>query len=289
LKPAAGGYTPASGPAVLKRMAPAILLGPSLVLFAVLFVAPLIGLGRLSLSDPAPFGFSNYTRFLFDSYYLAVLGGTLLLGVLVTALCIAVGLPLAYVLARLEWRFAPFLLLLTTFPLWVSAVVRSFAWMVLFFRGGLVTELVKATGLVPPSFQLMYTFSGLVIALAQVLLPLFVITLYGIIRGIDRDLENAAMNLGASPAFAAIMVTMRLARGGIFAGSLLVFSFAISAFATPILVGGVRAHLMAVTIQEQTLELLDWPFAAALSILLLLIGLAVAFAYGRLVNERTDR
>jgi ABC-type spermidine/putrescine transport system permease subunit I len=83
-----------------------------------------------------------------------------------------------------------------------------------------------------------------------------------------------------------VMVTVRLARGGIFAGSLLVFSFAISAFATPILVGGARAHLMAVTIQEQTLEILDWPFAAALSIVLLAIGLIVAFAYGRLVDER---
>lgn len=267
-------------------LAPTLLLAPALLLFAVLFLAPIVGLGRLSLSEPAPFGAATYARFFFDSYYLGVLAGTLLLGALVTAICILVGLPLAYVLARLEWRIAPFLLLLTTFPLWVSAVVRSFAWMVLFFRGGMLTELVKLTGLVPPSYQLMYTFTGLVIALAQVLLPLFVITLCGIIRGIDRDLENAAMNLGASPFLAVVLVTMRLARGGIFAGSLLVFSFAISAFATPILVGGVRAHLMAVSIQEQTLELLDWPFAAALSIVLLAIGLVVAFSYGRLVDER---
>ena len=271
-----------------RRIAPLLLLAPALVLFAALFVGPILGLARLSLSQPAPFGVANYVRFLFDSYYLAVLGGTLLLGALVTAICLLVGLPLAYVLARLEWRIAPFLLLLTTFPLWVSAVVRSFSWMVLFFRQGMVSEMVRLTGLAPPSFQLMHTFSGLVIALAQVLLPLFVITLYGIVRGIDRDLENAAMNLGASPAYAAVMVTIRLARGGIFAGSLLVFSFAISAFATPILVGGARAHLMAVTIQEQTLEFLDWPFAAALSIVLLAIGLAVAFSYGRLVDERNQ-
>lgn len=272
-----------------KAWAPWLLLAPAILLFGLLFVAPLVGLGRLSLSEPAPLGVASYTRFFFDGYYLGVLGSTLLLGVLTTGLCLAVGLPMAYVLARLEWRSAPFLLLLTTFPLWVSAVVRSFAWMVLFFRGGLLTELVKATGLVPPSFQLMYTFSGLVIALAQVLLPLMVITLYGVIRGIDRDLENAAMNLGASPFLATVLVTLRLARGGIFAGSLLVFSFAISAFATPILVGGVRAHLMAVTIQEQTLELLDWPFAAALSMVLLAIGLVVVVVYGRLVDERQPR
>ena len=259
----------------------ALLAAPALLLFGLLFVTPLAGLARLSLTG----GTGHYARFLFDSYYLGILGSTLLLGVLVTSVCLFVGLPLAYVLARLEWRAAPFLLLLTTFPLWVSAVVRSFSWMVLFFRGGILTEGLKATGFVAPSYQLMYTYAGVVIALSQVLLPLFVITLYGVIRGIDRDLENAAMNLGASPFFAVTAVTLRLASGGIFAGALLVFSFAISAFATPILVGGVRAKLMAVTIQEQTLELLDWPFASALSVVLLAVGLCVVFIYRTFLGE----
>ena len=123
----------------------------------------------------------------------------------------------------------------------------------------------RDAGLAPAGFQLMGTLAGVVIALAQVLLPIMVVTLYGVIRSIDRDLENAAMNLGASPAGAVALVTVRLAAGGIAAGSLLVFSLAVGAFATPSLIGGARAQLMAVAIQEQTLELLDWPFAAAMS------------------------
>lgn len=262
------------------------LLAPAALLFAVLFLWPQAELLARSFGQPAPFGFATYQRFLGDAYYLGVLANSLVLGVCVTAVTLLLGFPLAFFLARLETRWAGLLLLLTTFPLWVSAVVRSFAWMVLFYRGGTISRLLQGSGLVPPDYQLLGTFSGVVIALAQVLLPIMVITLYAVIRGIDRDLEHAALNLGASPTMALWLITLRLARGGVLAGSLLVFSLSVSAFATPSLVGGSRAHFMAVTIYEQTLELLDWPFAAAISALLLAIALTVALTYGRLLGER---
>lgn len=261
------------------------LLAPAALLFAGLFLWPQLGLFAQSVSHPPPVGFAAYGRFLGDSFYLAVLGRSLLLGACVTLLTLLLGFPLAFLLARSETRWAGLLLLLTTFPLWVSAVVRSFGWMVLFFRGGAISRLLQATGLVPPDYQLMGTFAGVVVALAQVLLPIMVITLYAVVRGIDRDLEDAAMNLGAPPGVALWLVTLRLARGGVLAGSLLVFSLSVSAFATPSLVGGARAQLMAVTIYEQTLELLDWPFAAAIAAILLTIALAVALVYGRLLGE----
>lgn len=261
------------------------LIAPAALLFAVLFIWPQLELFVLSFANPAPFGVASYQRFLGDSYYLGVLTNSLALGVSVTLVCLVLGFPLSFLLARAETRWAGLLLLLTTFPLWVSAVVRSFAWMVLFYRGGTVSRVLQGSGLVPPDFQLLGTFAGVVIALAQVLLPIMVLTLYAVIRGIDRDLEHAAMNLGASPAAAMWLVTMRLARGGILAGSLLVFSLSVSAFATPSLVGGARAHFMAVTIYEQTLELLDWPFAAAIAAILLAIAITVALTYGKLLGE----
>jgi putative spermidine/putrescine transport system permease protein len=275
-------------PAARRGLIAAGLLAPAALLFAVLFVWPQWSLFALSIGSPPPIGFANYTRFLGDSYYLGVLANSLALGVCVTLTTLVIGFPLAFLLARAETRWAGLLLLLTTFPLWVSAVVRSFAWMVLFYRGGTISRLLQGSGLVPPDFQLLGTFTGVVIALAQVLLPIMILTLYAVIRGIDRDLEHAAMNLGASPAAAMWLVTIRLARGGILAGCLLVFSLSVSAFATPSLVGGARAHFMAVTIYEQTLELLDWPFAAAISALLLLIALSVALTYGRLLGEHRE-
>jgi putative spermidine/putrescine transport system permease protein len=264
--------------------APALLLAPALLVFLGLFVWPQLGLFATSLSKPPPIGTAHYQRFLGDGFYLAMLGRTLFLGACVTLVCLVAGLPLALWLARLESRWVPLLLIIVSFPLWVSAVVRSFGWMVLFLRNGLLSSMLRDLGLAPSGFQLMFTLGAVVIALAQVLLPLMVITLYAVFRSIERDLEAAAMNLGASPAGAVWFVTLPLARGGILAGSLIVFSLSISAFATPSLVGGARAQLMAVAIYEQTLELLDWPFAAAIAAILLAIALTVALIYGRLLD-----
>jgi putative spermidine/putrescine transport system permease protein len=265
---------------------PALLLAPAFLVFLGLFVAPQLGLFATSLSKPPPIGFAHYERFLGDSFYLAMLARSFGLGLCVTLVCLICGFPLAFFLARLESKWVPLLLMIASFPLWVSAVVRSFGWMVLFLRNGILSTALRDLGLAPTGFQLMYTFAGVVIALAQVLLPLMVITLYAVIRSIDRDLENAAMNLGASPGAAVGLVTLRLARGGILAGSLLVFSLSMSAFATPSLVGGARAQLMAVAIYEQTLEILDWPFAATIAAILLAIALAIALVYGRLIDSR---
>ncbi len=263
------------------------LLAPAALVFALLFIWPQLGLFLQSMPPGTPL--AQYERFLGDSYYLGVLGNSLLLGLCVTLVTLVLGFPLAFLLARAETRWAGLLLLLTSFPLWVSAVVRSFAWMVLFFRNGVASRLLQSTGLVESNFQLIGTFAGVVIALAQVLLPIMIVTLYAVIRGIDRDLEHAAMSLGASPVVALWLVTIRLARGGILAGSLLVFSLSVSAFATPSLVGGARAHFMAVTIYEQTLELLDWPFAAAIAAILLAISISVALTYGRLLGDAKEQ
>ena len=271
--------------AARRGLVAAALLAPAALLFAVLFIWPQAGLFLQSLGNPPPLDLAQYERFLGDSWYLGTLLNSLALGASVTLVTLLLGFPVAFLLARMESRWAGLLLLLTSFPLWVSAVVRSFAWMVLFFRSGVASRLLQGTGLVPPDFQLLGTFAGVVVALAQVLLPIMIVTLYAVIRGIDRDLEHAAMNLGAPPAVALWLVTLRLARGGVLAGSLLVFSLSVSAFATPSLVGGARAHFMAVTIYEQTLELLDWPFAAAIAAILLAISLSVALTYGRLLGE----
>jgi len=260
-----------------------LLLAPAAAVFLLLFVGPQFRLLGASFEAPQ-WSLAQYSRFLGDSYYLGVLLRSLELGVLVTTVTFVLGLPLAYWLARSQSRLAPFLLLLSTFPMWISAVVRSFGWVVLLVRNGVLSEALQAVGLAGRSFQLLYTMTGVVLALAQVLLPFMVLSLYGVIRAIDPELERAAQNLGASPLQAALLTTLPLARQGILAGSLLVFALSISAFATPSLVGGARVQLMATTIYEQMTELADWPFAAAVSFILLLVVLAISLVYARLVG-----
>jgi len=261
-----------------RRWAPTLLLTPAALIFVGLFVYPQIAMLETSLGAPR-WTLEHYARFLTDGYYLGTLARSLLLGLMVTVATLGLGLPMAYWLARLESRFAPLLLLLCTFPLWVSAVVRSFGWIVLMARNGVLSGFARESGLGGPGFQLAYTMAGVVIALAQVLLPFMVLTLYGVIRLIDPEIERAAQNLGATPLRAAMLTTLPLARQGILGGSLLVFALSISAFATPSLVGGARVQLMSTTIYEQMTELADWPFASAVSFILLVVVLSISLLY----------
>jgi ABC-type spermidine/putrescine transport system permease subunit I len=271
-----------------RLLVPVLLFAPCAFVYAVFFVWPQASLLGISAVDNTGFTLQQYRRFAEDPYNWGLLLRSLGLGTAVTAITLVLGVPTAYLLARAQSRWANFLLLLTTFPLLVSAVVRSFGWMVLFFRDGLISRMLVKVGLVDHPVQVMYTMTGVIIALAQVLLPLMVLTLHGVFRSIDRDLEFAAMSLGARPAVALGLVTLRLASGGIVAGSLLVFSLAISAFATPSLVGGARANVMATAIYEQAIELLDWPFTATLAAILLVVVLGLSLAYGALVEGQAE-
>jgi ABC-type spermidine/putrescine transport system permease subunit I len=276
-----GTVEPRDQPLIRRCGAPVLLLAPVAALLLLLFVLPQAGMLAASLDAPH-WSFAHYAHFLGDSHYLGVLGRSLLLGVLVVAVTLLLGLPLAYWLARLQSRWAPALLLLATFPLWISAVVRSFGWVVLLSRNGLVSEALRGAGLVGRSFQLLYTMTGVVLALAQVLLPFMLLSLYGVIRAINPELERAAQNLGAGPLRAALLTTLPLAARGILSAALLVFALSVSAFATPSLVGGARVQLMSTTIYEQMVELADWPFAASVAFILLAVVGCIAVLYTRL-------
>jgi putative spermidine/putrescine transport system permease protein len=268
-------------------LAAALLLAPAALLFLGLFVYPQFHMLAVSLGAPH-WSVGSYVHFLTDTYYLGVLLRSLVMGVVVTAVTLALGVPLAYWLARMDSRLAPVLLLLSTFPLWVSAVVRSFAWVILLGRSGLVPGVARSLGLADQFYQLLYTFGGVVIALAQVMLPLMVLSLYGLIRGIDPELERAAQNLGASPCRAALLTTLPLARHGMLSASLLIFALTISAFATPSLVGGARVHVMSTTIYEQMTELADWRFASTVAFILMVVVLAIVLVNTRLGGTARD-
>lgn len=262
-----------------------LLLAPGLAIYGMYFVWPQLDLLGSSFQHNGALSFFHYQAFIFDSYRLGILVRTLALGATVVAITLVIGVPLAYVLARSESRWAPALLLLTTLPLMISVVVRSFSWMVLFFRNGVVSRLTAFFGVADPPLQLMYTFAGVCIALAQVLLPVMVVTVYGTIRAVNADYENAAISLGASSFTAFWLVTLRMARGGVVAGSLLVFALAISSYATPTLIGGVRVKVMASSIYEAAIDLLDWPDAAALSTILLVSVVVVSVLYAAAVKD----
>jgi putative spermidine/putrescine transport system permease protein len=170
-----------------------------------------------------------------------------------------------------------------------SVVVRSYGWMILLANSGLVNEALLALGLVDTPVQLLFNLTGVVIALVAILLPYMVLTLVPVIQNVDAALEEAAQSLGARPWRTFRDVVLPLSLPGVAAGSILVFVLAIAAYATPRLVGGSRLLVIPIFVYDQAMALLNWPFAAATSFVLLALVLLLTGVQGRLLEGRGTR
>lgn len=251
----------------MKQMLPAM---PLATLFLVTFVVPLLVLVFLSLFRTPQFlemGPDQYIRFFSEGFSLQVLFDTLVLGVEVALLTLLLSYPLglAYLAAGPTGRtIITFLILL---PLLTSTVVRTFAWIVILGREGIVNSTMLSLGLWDQPARLLYTWGGLVVALAQIQLPLMALPVINSLLRVDRNLMKAAEGLGASQLRIFFTVILPLTLPGAIAGWLLVFAAAVTAFITQTLVGGGRMILMPLYIYQQAMGVQEWPFAAALSLI----------------------
>lgn len=261
---------------VIERGTRWLLLTPSLAWLLLCMVVPLCVLAAISLKAYQPgrgivdtWQLGNYTRFLFDPFYLAVLGSTLATGVWVTALALLLGFPLAYMLAHSRGWKRSALYFGILMPLLTSAVVRTFGWMILLGNNGFINRTLLHWGIIDHPVRLMYDLSGVVIALTEVLLPFMVLALDAALLNIDPSVIEAARNVGGSRTRVFFRIILPLALPGVVSGSILVFSLSISAFVTPSLIGGASVRLMPTVIYEQAVSLLDWPFGAAIAFIML--------------------
>ncbi len=253
--------------------------------FIVFFVAPLILLFIVSLytdTSMTHFGLTQYAKFLLDPFSLKVLGSTLWLGVEVTALCLLLGFPLAYVYLRVPGWAQGVLMLIVLLPLLTSVVVRTFAWIVILGRQGIVNTALIELGLIDSPLRLLYTEGGVVVALAQVQMPLMVLPLITALSRIDTNLSDASAVLGAGAWRTFFKVTLPLTLPGIIAGCLLTYAAALSAFITQTLVGGGQMLFMPMYLYQQASTLNNWPFAAAISFIFLVAVLAVITIFNML-------
>ncbi len=279
----------------LSRVPPAaMLLGPLVLLLVVFFSAPLVLMLGISFTRES-FGqiswqptLLQYTRFFSDSFYLGVLWDTLVLGAITTAAALLMGYPLAWHLARTTSRWKPVFLVFVLSPLLVGIVIRCYGWMILLADRGLVNAMLIDGGWRAKPLPLMYNRFGVTVALVHVFLPFMVLSLTGVLKRLDPHLLEAAMTLGASPFRAFLEVTLPLSLPGILAGSLLVFSLAISSFVVPILLGGFKVQVLPMIIYEQMLSVFDWPFGAANAFVLLVLSVILIALYIR-ATERALR
>jgi putative spermidine/putrescine transport system permease protein len=264
------------------------LLVPILALLGFFFVLPMANLFVMSfysfetnrgiIYQP---GLGNYAKFLSDPFYLSILGRTLKLALIVTVSGLVLAYPLAFYLSKTTGRERSYLTLLVVSPLLVSLVIRSFGWLIVLGPRGLINASLRGLGLIGDPLQLMYTENAVLIALVHVFYPFMVLPIAGSLQNIDPSIVRAAQNLGAGRWETFRRIILPLSLPGVVAGCVIVFALSCSAFVTPLILGGPRVKVMAYSVWEQVITLLNWPFGAAIAFLLLFITLGAIFAYNR--------
>lgn len=238
---------------------------PALVTLLTVFIIPMI---YTFIEGIATDKLDFYIKFCTDPFYLSILGNTAILSVKTTVLCLILGYPTAYFLARTQSKIKSALLIATIFPFLISAVVRAYGWMVLLGSNGLVNHFLMAVGLVDEPVKIMYTEKAVMIGLTQLLLPYMILSIMSVIQSIDSNLEDAASSLGANPLTTFLKVIFPLSAPGVVSGCTLVFTLSMTSYVTPRLLGGAQYLTVSTFIYSQVKTAFNMPFANAISYVL---------------------
>lgn len=251
----------------------ALFVGPYGVYLVILLVVPLVNIAVYSVYTYSPTKIAvpdltaaNYAR-LWDAYYIQLFLRTTKLALVTTVICAVLGYPVAYTLARARPALMSLGLFLLVVPLMVSTVIRVFGWVVILGRNGLVNEVLDLLGLEP--FRVMYTETAVVIGLVNIFMPFMVLPMMSAIERIPPSFEEAATNLGANWFQMFARVILPLSYPGLVSGSLLVYSVSLSAFVTPVLMGGARIRVVGSQIFDEVLVSFNWPGASSLALVVI--------------------
>jgi putative spermidine/putrescine transport system permease protein len=259
------------------------LLAPIVLIDTAVFIAPIVNLLRISFSEALPGGgigpsltWENWVKLAQDSYYLEIVLRTVGMSLLITLLTLVCSYPIALYLHRSSGTWRTFLFVLVISPLLTSAVVRTYGWIAVLSDNGLINNALALFGTRAP-VRLLYNMTGIVIGLTEILMPYMILSLLAGFGRLDPRCEEAALTLGARPMRVFWRIVVPLTAPGIALGCLLCFVLSVSSFITPRLLGGGRVFLLATEIYDEAIVTLNWPGAATLSILVLVIfGLALA-------------
>jgi ABC-type spermidine/putrescine transport system permease subunit I len=269
---------------MLRRITPFLLVAPLALYMLAFYALPVASMLFRSIADPT-WTLENYRRLADDSVFLAVSWTTLRTALVVTLGTLLLGYPVALALSRLRHAAAAIVLAIVLLPFWTSVLVRSYAWMVLLGRRGLINELLLSAGIIDAPLRLLNTPLAVHVAMIHILLPYMILPIASVLQRIDSALIRAAAGLGASPRNVFAQVVLPLSVPGVVAGVLLVFVLSLGFYITPALVGGPRDLMLSMLIAQQV-DLLNWPYAACLSMALLAMTLLLILAFQRLPAVR---
>ncbi|MQW41582.1 ABC transporter permease subunit [Sinorhizobium meliloti] len=260
-----------------------LLILPALLLLSSVYGVPIFRLLATSFGRDE-WSLSSYKVAVTDPYMWKVLLSTLRLSAEVTALCLFLGYPVACLMIRSCPRWTQVLTVLVVLPMWTSVLVRSYAWIVVLGRNGIVNQLLIDSGLIEEPLQLLYNRFGVYVGMVHIMLPYMILPLYAAMKRVDLKLVDAARSAGAGGLAAFALVFVPLTAPGIVAGSLLVFILSLGFFVTPALLGGADDVTYVMLIERQLNESLNWELAAAMSVILLVASLILVALYWRLVG-----
>ena len=273
--------------------APWLLSAPALLLFAGLLLVPLLLTLMLSFrvfSDTAgiqsAYTIRNYLEVVSDPYYGTIFIRTAGLAFAVTTLSIVLGVPETIVLARMRGPWQSLCLLVILGPLLISVVVRTLGWQILLGNNGVLNSILQALHITDGPIRLVFTMTGMIIALTHVLVPFMVISVWATMQKLDPQVEWAGRSLGGSTFAVFRRVVLPQIMPGVLSGSIIVFALSASSFATPALIGGRRLKVVATAAYDEFLGTLNWPLGASIAVLLLIANVAIVMGCSRLAERR---
>ncbi|WP_172296102.1 ABC transporter permease [Pseudoruegeria sp. HB172150] len=270
---------------MLERLRLYGLSSPAILLILVILVLPVGWLFYVSfIGADGSFSLENYERMIKSKSYTRIFMTTFQVSFLTTGLCILIGYPLAYFISQLPPRLANLCLITVLLPFWTSLLVRTYAWLVLLQKTGLINTWAISLGLWDEPLKLVHNMTGTLIGMVHIMLPFLILPVYGAMRAIDRDFMKAAANLGATPKRAFWTVFFPLTTPGLFAGSLMVFILCLGFFVTPAVLGGGKVIMVSMKIVSNIELFVNWGAASALGVVLLVLTVAILWIASRFLR-----
>lgn len=259
---------------------------PSSVALLLFFILPLVYIFIKTISAN---GIDDFREFFTDPFYLNILWTTVRVSLISTAVSLLLGYPTAYYMARTKSKMRKVMMVIILFPFLVSAVVRSYGWMVLLGKQGIVNDLLKSLGIITKPLKILNTQTAVIIGMIHLQIPYMILALVGVLQSIDPNVELAAESLGASPFTTFRKVTLPLSVPGIISGCVLVFTMSMTSYVTPKLLGGSKFRMMATMVVQEINVNFDWGAASAISYILtaaiLIAQVVVTKSTGRYVKR----
>ena len=255
---------------------------PAVLGILIIVFLPIFWLSSLSFYDAkGALSTENYARIFESALYKRTFVVTSQISITVTVICVLLGYPLCYWLTKMKDRTASILMIFVLVPFWTSILVRTYAWLVLLQRKGIINSSLVSLGIIDEPIQLAHNLTGSIIGMVHMMLPFLILPLYATMRGIDTDLVRAALGLGSTPRKAFWHVFFPMSLPGLFAGIVLVFILSLGFFVTPALLGGGRVQMLAQRIESTITIYSNWGAASALGVVLLLLAFVMIWLMNR--------